>query len=285
MLHCIRRWGKSTLRRWPRLYRTFKRWYGNLTYRLRIPHDEDFAFFRNFGGREGLLVDVGANTGQSARSVRIFNRALNILSFEPNRLLASELAATRRLLGPGFDYRMVGLGRREQTLTLFCPVAGNTPLTPWATADRSSLERNRALIEREAGTTIHVTSVPIEICRFDDLHLHPVAVKIDVEGLELEVLQGMRETLEHDEPILMIECSDHTPQVAEFLAAFGYHTYAYDPRANALRETDDPAATTNYFACTPGVLERLVDTSSLRVIVAPASRADQPLAMSPIRTE
>jgi FkbM family methyltransferase len=279
MLNRIRSLGKLSLRRWPKLFAAAKHCYGNLTYRLRIPHDPDFAFFRNFAGRTGLLVDVGANTGQSARSVRIFNRSLDVLSFEPNRLLATELQATRRLLGPGFDYRMVGLGRREQTITLYCPMAGDTPLTPWATADRTALERNRAHIEREVGTSIHVTSVPIEIRRFDDLGLHPVAVKIDVEGLELNVLQGMRETLERDEPILMIECSASTPEVAALLATFGYHTYEYNPRANTIRETSDPAATTNYFACTAAALERLVDSSSLKIIVPRTVGSNQKLAV------
>lgn len=277
MLNHIRQWAKLTLRRWPLLYSAGKHFYGWLTYRLRIPHDPDFAFFRNFGKRDGLVVDVGANTGQSARSIRIFNRKLSILSFEPNRLLESELRATRRLLGPGFEYHMVGLGRREQTLTLYCPVAGETPLTPWATADRAALERNRPLIEKEIGTTVSVTAVPVEIRRFDDLGLRPLAVKIDVEGLELEVLQGMRETLQRDEPILMIECSANTPEVAELLASFGYHTYVYDPRGNSLRETDDPAATTNYFACTPAALERLADTSAIKIVVPRTS--DKPLAV------
>jgi FkbM family methyltransferase len=279
MLNRIRSLSKLALRRWPKLFAAAKRGYGNLTYRLRVPHDPDFAFFRNFRGREGLLVDVGANTGQSARSVRIFNRSLEVLSFEPNRLLEPELQATRRLLGPGFDYRMVGLGRREQTITLYCPMAGDTPLTPWATADRAALERNRVHIEREVGTTINVSSVPIEIRRFDDLGLHPLAVKIDVEGLELEVLQGMRETLQHDEPILMIECSANTPEVAALLSTFGYHTYEYNPRANTIQETSDPAATTNYFACTPGALERLVDSSTLKILLPRGAASEHSLGV------
>lgn len=269
MIEQLRNFGKRTLRRWPRLYLAAKRWFGTITYLLRVPHDRDFAFFRNFNSREGLVVDIGANTGQSARSIRIFNRSLEILSFEPNRLLGPELAATRNLLGPGFDYRMVGLGRRQQMLTLYCPVASGTPLSPWATADRASLEHNRPTIEREVGTQVSVTTVAIEIRRFDDLGLKPLAAKIDVEGLELDVLEGMRETLATTEPILMIECSEHTPEVVALLAEYGYRTYAYNPKKNTLRETSDPAASTNYFACTPAGLERLTAGSKLRVQRAP----------------
>jgi FkbM family methyltransferase len=265
ILEPVRQLGKRVLRRWPNLYARGKRCYGHLIYRLGIPHDSDFAFFRNFKGRAGLVVDVGANTGQSARSIRIYNRSLEILSFEPNRLLEPELHATRKLLGPLFDYHMVGLGRRDATLTLYCPVAGETPLTPWATGDRASIERNRAVIEREVGTKISVTAVPVEIRRFDDLDLSPLAIKIDVEGLELEVLSGMTETLARCEPILMIECSTSTSEVVQMLSVYGYHTYAYDPHGNRLKETRDPGSTTNYFALTPRVLEDLLKRSQLRL--------------------
>lgn len=278
MIEQLRNFGKRSLRRWPRAYLAAKRWFGTTTYLLRVPHDRDFAFFRNFNGREGLIVDIGANTGQSARSIRIFNRSLEILSFEPNRLLESELAATRNLLGPGFDYRLFGLGRRQQMLTLFCPVASGTPLSPWATADRASLEHNRPVIEREVGTQVSVTTVAIEIRRFDDLGLRPLAAKIDVEGLELDVLDGMRETLAACEPILMIECSEHTPEVVALLSEYGYRTYSYDTGKNALRETSTPAASTNYFACTPAALERLVAGSKLRVSRAPVE-ASTPLTV------
>ena len=75
---------------------------------------------------------------------------------------------------------MVGLGRREQMITLYCPVAGETPLTPWATADRAALERNRPLIEKEIGTRVSITAVPVEIRRFDDLN------RLDIILLENE---------------------------------------------------------------------------------------------------
>ena len=143
-------------------------------------------------------------------------------------------------------------------------MAGSTPLSPWATADRAALEHNRPLIESEVGTRMSVTAVPVEICRFDDLGLHPLAVKIDVEGLELDVLEGMRETLAHDEPILMIECSEHTREAVALLADATAIAPMPTIRArNTLRETDDPAATTNYFACTPAALEQLTATSRL----------------------
>ena len=55
--------------------------------------------------------------------------------------------------------------------------------------------------------------------RFDDLGLHPLVIKIDVEGLELDVLQGMEGTLAEDEPLLLIEQNSSSASVAAWLEA------------------------------------------------------------------
>jgi len=279
MLDAFRKLGKRTLRRWPRLYTSARRAYARLAYCLGKPHDADFAFFANLGDTPGLFADIGANTGQSARSLRIFNTSLEIISFEPNRLLEPELRATRELLGDRFEYRLHGLGTKREIITLYFPVAGETLLSPWATADRQALERNRPAIEREAGTRITVEMVPIEIRRFDDLGLHPVVVKIDVEGFELDVLRGMTETLAADEPILLIESSAHTPEVIELLRPLGYRLFAYDPRENVLTEAA-PAACNNYFALTDASIERLAAIKNLTLVLnEPSESAAEPVAV------
>src|SRR3954468_23806524 len=60
-------------------------------YALRRPHEADFAAFALFPERTGLFLDVGANTGASALSFRIYNRRSPILSIEPNPMLAPGL--------------------------------------------------------------------------------------------------------------------------------------------------------------------------------------------------
>jgi len=270
---------KSTLRRWPLAYAMAKRIYGSAAYCLRIPHDRDFAFFRNLRGAKGLFVDVGANTGQSARSLRIFNRTLDILSFEPNKLLEPDLRSTHRLLGPSYRYAMHGLGSRLHESTLYVPMAGRTPHTPWATADRESLERSRPMIERELGSSFTIAAVPMEVKRFDDLGLRPVAIKIDVEGCELDVLLGMSETLARDEPILMIENNSSAPAVVALLRSQGYQIFAYDPRRNTLRQTDELSGVTNYFACSATTIERFQANGAPRVVLESSERTEEPVAV------
>ena len=274
-LRAVRRFMQAALRRHPRLYAFARRQYGRLTFWLRIPHEPDFRLFAALAGERGLFMDIGANSGQSARSLRIFNADLDILSFEPNRLLEPELRFTRRLLGPSFRYRMHGLGGAAERTTLFVPVVGPSPQTPWATADRQMLERNRAAVEAELGP-FEVAEVPIEICRGDDLELHPVAMKIDVEGLELDVLQGLEATLECDEPLLLIERNSGWPTVAAWLEARRYRLWTYDAAENRLLPQSQTAAaeSMNAVACTDNWLARHPQVA--RLIVESREIAEEP---------
>jgi len=56
----------------------------------------------------------------------------------------------------------------------------------------------------------------------DSLHLdHPIRlVKIDAEGHELCVLQGMQALIERDHPVLVVECG--SAEMTDFLSDFGY---------------------------------------------------------------
>jgi FkbM family methyltransferase len=268
MLSSLRSFGQHTLRRWPALYALAKRTYGYVSFRLGKPHEEDFAFFRNLRGEPGVFVDVGANAGQSARSLRLFNQDLRIVSFEPNKLLEPELRFTKRLLGADYEYRMHGLGSARQAIELFVPLAGRTPMTPWATADRQTLESNLPTIERELGTRITVETVPVEILRFDDVGLVPTVVKIDVEGFELDVLLGMLKTIEHARPVFMIEASRATPEIHKLLRPFGYRFFLYDAAENKLSECSGTVDSTNYFACPAKVLEQFARSGVPQVVAA-----------------
>jgi FkbM family methyltransferase len=56
----------------------------------------------------------------------------------------------------------------------------------------------------------------------------PDVIKIDVEGAELEVIEGMRATLERHRPVLLCEVHDrHVPYV-ELMQSFGYETINLD---------------------------------------------------------
>ena len=158
---------------------------------------------------------------------------------------------------------MEGLGSTSRRTTLYVPMIGPTPQTPWATADRQLLENSRPSIERELGRPFEIAEVPIRIIRGDDMRLRPTAIKIDVEGLELDVLQGFEMALAESEPLLMIERNLGSDAVAAWLEARGYELWVYDSAANRLISPADAPAPANFIACTPAWLARFPQVASL----------------------
>lgn len=213
----------------------------HIVYRLRFaarqPHEADFRYFARLEGDSRVFVDGGANSGQSARSFRIFNKSCPIVAFEPNHLLKDDLAFTARLLGPSFTYQMVGLSDEPTTRLLFVPVVGGVPHTQEATLNREDLTENAYARRRLAGLggRFEIAEVRCRLIPLDALALAPAAVKLDLQGHEDVALQGMRETLRRSAPVVMVESHPRMGKIARFLGEFGYRQYVYDHRTGQLQ--------------------------------------------------
>src|SRR5690606_12847088 len=103
------------------------------------PHEADFAACRLFPRRTGLFLDVGANSGESVLSFRVFNPSAPILSIEPHPYHARDLEFLRRRI-TDFDYLLCAAGDANGRATLYVPVYRSLPLT-----GEASFEREQAL--------------------------------------------------------------------------------------------------------------------------------------------
>jgi FkbM family methyltransferase len=219
------------------------------------PHEPEFGFFSSLEGVDGLFIDVGANAGQSAVSLRSVNRSLRILSFEPNPLLEPLLRQLSNELLDGFDYRMIGLSDHRHSTVLYVPVIDGLLVTPLATLDRSVFERQHyhdQLVDLSLDGKYGIAEVSVALERFDDLDLDPAVVKIDTEEHELSCLAGMIETIGRCSPILMIEDNPQTNEIASFLATVGYEPFLYDADADQLVPLPARFEATNIFYVRPG---------------------------------
>jgi FkbM family methyltransferase len=222
-----------------------------LKYVLKQPHEEDFQYFKNLDGSPGLFVDIGANCGQSALSFRIYNKSFQVLSFEPNQILETELKAVKMVLGKSFNYRMIGAGERTEKLKMYIPFVKGVPLTQEGTFDKTILTEDETTRHRIESATFSskgtVHEYDFEIRRFDELELIPSVVKIDVQGFELPALRGMEQTLRKHLPLLMIENGPNSPEIAKYLKSFGYSPYMYDAGKNKLLPADPSDKVLNLF--------------------------------------
>jgi FkbM family methyltransferase len=195
---------------------------------------------------EATYVDVGANRGQVLReAVRIAPRGRH-LAFEPVPSLAADLARAF----PEVDCRGMALGTRAET-TQFCHF---TRLDGW-----SGLRR-RPEISDERGRPEYI-SVQVSTLDKQLAGVTPSVVKIDVEGAELAVLEGGREVLSRERPVVIFE---HVAQASalygaapgapwDLLTELGYEVFAV---------TGDGPITRAAFAAATGTVNWLARPSA-----------------------
>ncbi len=193
--------------------------------------------------REGdTVADVGANIGYlSAVAASAVGRGGRVLAFEPVPELYGRLSGLARdAAARGFriEPRRVALGDREGEVEIR---TSTRPNIGWATMVPGMMGADEV---RE------VHRVPLR--RLDDVVREEGVgrlgfVKIDVEGAERLVLEGMRDVLRRDRPVVLCEVCPWSQSLLggtvaglfEFLEGFGYRA----SRPGLLRERPlDPSA-------------------------------------------
>ena len=225
-------------------------------YLCRMPHEQEFRYFRKYPtAKGGLFLDVGANIGQAVLSLSIFRPDLRIIAFEPNPALANRLRLVRRIVGKQLTTRMTGLADRAATRTAYLPRVCGVPFLQEVTMDRSALfapenqERFRKVVGKDFPDQFEIEELQMRFEALDELNLDPDIVKIDVQGAEPVVLAGMRDTIQRCRPLLMVEADllAGSRECAEFLTDFGYRAFVYDPATDGLRAWDGVSVGINLF--------------------------------------
>lgn len=166
------------------------------------------------------VVDIGANEGMiTLVAAQVVGPGGKVISFEPNPAPRAKLEAALSRNGIGWvDIRPVGVSDEPATLTLSVPAVNSGE----ATFGHSVYGADAIAVQADV--------------RVGDVELGgetPRFIKIDVEGFELHVLRGLRETLARARPIISMEIigqhlgnSGATPAgVAAELEAVGYRSW------------------------------------------------------------
>lgn len=154
--------------------------------------------FREYFGEGDTVIDVGACIGDhTVPYAQIVGPEGRVIAFEPNPI-AWECLVHNTQCYPWIEKYRYGLAERVDVLGII-PQAnlGATFLTE-LTPDSGA-----------AISTCPLDGFDIQECAF---------IKIDVEGLELGVLKGARETLRRCRPVIMMEVIEHHQKRAGFSA-------------------------------------------------------------------
>jgi len=213
-------------------------WSERLSYFLGRHHEVAIALFLQAAVRAGeTFIDVGGNIGMiTLHAAALVGPTGRVHTFEPNPVLVERLQKLIVLNDlHHVTLHAAGLSDApgELTLRVLHDHPGQGTLGEISAADQSAVTQEYRVPVRVADDVLT-----------PDLS-GPATIKIDVEGYELHVLRGLRQTLVRLRPIVVSEVSgDYLRRagtsVAElfaFMKSLGYAGYVVDAARRALRHS------------------------------------------------
>jgi len=180
--------------------------------------EPELAMLGSFVGKGGIAVDIGANEGIFAYALSELGAVVH--AFEANPRFA-EFA--QRMLGERAEVHELALSNDSGHASFFVPLAEDGSELHLA----GNLKNSHSQFERQ-------TVIKVEVRTLDSFALTNVQfIKVDVEGSELEVLEGARETILRDHPALLLELLSGTYQdplavTREVCEKYGYSAFVVD---------------------------------------------------------
>jgi len=171
---------------------------------------ETIEWIKSFNPND-VFFDVGANVGVYSLFSASLYPEMTIWAFEPMKANYAALIQNIEM-------------NRYHNIKAFRQAIGNR--TGWVDLDRGDGARG------ESGAQVTDREGRTWIASIDDLRAaHPDHVKIDIDGQELEVVKGMRETLPRIKSILIEVSKASKGPIMDILTAAGFTT---DNRFNGM---------------------------------------------------
>lgn len=159
--------------------------------------------------------DIGANIGVFSFAAAAMSKTGNIYAFEPDTFLVEVIKASKKLNGlENVHILPIGISDKDGFANFLIAKRGRASNSLETAGGRSQMGgvREKVLIPALTGESVH-----------KQLGSTPQLIKIDVEGAELMVLEGLQQVLKTAKPILYIELGEDTKMPAlKLLSELGY---------------------------------------------------------------
>ena len=204
----------------------------------------EWVFLQQFAGENDIVIDVGANIGtHTVNFAKAVGPSGRVVAIEPQPVIFQTLCAN------------LALNSLTNTDAVHCGcgnVASLVRIPPYNYA----VEGNFGGIS----LTESADGVEVEVRKLDDLfHLPRLKlIKIDVEGMEADVIDGARRVIETFHPVLYVENDrqNKSKDLIELIANLGYRTWWHLP---PLYNSN------NYFGNTENIYKNIVSINMLCV--------------------
>jgi FkbM family methyltransferase len=179
--------------------------------------------FNKLINKEQTVIEIGGHIGYfSLLFSSLVGEKGKVLVFEPGE---NNLPYTRKNLSQCNNIKLIEKAASDTNGMLTFYIENLTGQNNTLVKDYDVFTANSEVSFVESS----YQKVEVESVRIDDFILEnkifPNFIKIDVEGAELMVLQGMTECLKNIKPILMVELTNNNKDVIDLVKSYGYEVY------------------------------------------------------------
>jgi FkbM family methyltransferase len=182
--------------------------------------EEGFAILKFVSPREGTVaIDVGSNDGTSVALIFKHLPGAEIHCFDPIREPIVQKSKSKQV-----TFTRLGLGSRRENGIIFTPQIGKRKLTQYSSMNCESMLSTLGNDLKFDNSNLSVLEMRISIDRLDNFQLAPFFLKLDVEGHELDVLEGSIETITTWKPIILVEIQNSITyqKIDKFMKKYKY---------------------------------------------------------------
>lgn len=170
------------------------------------------------GARGRVALDIGANLG--IYTYALYRMGMKVHAFEPQPACCAVINAWAEPKS-SITVHNTGVGSAPGELVLHIPVVGGVPVPT-----RASFQE----FDGKKSIQLHVPVIDLDSTSIADIAF----IKIDVEGFELQVLQGALGLLARSRPILLVEIDRERQDQESFgviirlLSGLDYRCHVYE---------------------------------------------------------
>ncbi len=203
------------------------------------------------------IVDVGANTGLYTLIAKTVNPNAAVWSFEPIERIYQRLVHNVELNGMGVNHRQCAVSNADGESVIY-----DLPFDHhW----------HASLLKEEVAHLGNLIEYRIRTCRLDtiidtEIKTKVDLIKIDAEGSEPLVLEGLGKYLQTSTPTLLLEVksADKAEAISTLIRDLDYVYFNIDEKCGLRRLSQlQGSSNRNVLLCRPDAVERLLGTTGL----------------------
>lgn len=219
--------------------------YNNVSkFKFLFPHEKDyFALKLLFDENEKRdFLDVGGNIGLSTIGFRELGFKKNSIHiFEPDAFLVNNYINKLKKLYKNIKIYKFGLYSKNCDKKLIKAYFKNHYFHFNNSFDKKYIKNKIKQNYPKKFASFRYKSQKLKLKRYDKLNLknNICFVKIDVEGLDHEVIKGMKKLLAKYRPVILIEYNFSNFKIIYNLVKINYKCYQFDMDQNKLKKLSD----------------------------------------------